>query len=53
MKELTQEDIKNILALISVAPIKGLEATGVAVLQQKLLGLLTPKEENVKNDNVQ
>lgn len=42
---LTQEDWKNILVLISKATISGGEATTVAVLQQKLSGLLTPQEE--------
>lgn len=45
MEKLTQEDIKNIIALISVAPIKGQEATTVAILQQKLLSLLTPTKD--------
>lgn len=54
---LTQEDIKNLLVLIAVAPIKGSEATTVAVLQQKLVALqanpIVTKEEpkqETKND---
>lgn len=46
--ELTQEDIRNIIALIGVAQIKGQEATTVALLQQKLLKLLEPKIENIQ-----
>jgi len=45
MQELNQEDYKNILALIGIAPIKGQEATTVAILQQKLSRLLTPEEK--------
>ena len=48
MNELTQEDIRNIIALISVAQIKGQEATTVALLQQKLLKLLEPKNEDIQ-----
>ena len=39
----TQEELKNILALINLAPIKGGEATTVALLQQKIVSLLTPE----------
>lgn len=46
MQKIEQEDIKNILNLISrVSDIKGAEALAVAVLQQKLQGML--KEEQV------
>ena len=41
-KELTQEDLNNILVLISKTPITGNEAITVAVLQQKIKGLLVP-----------
>lgn len=40
---LEQTDIKNLLALIAIAPIKGVEATTVALLQQKLNAMLTPE----------
>lgn len=40
---LEQLEIKNLLALIAIAPIKGQEATTVALLQQKLTGMLTPE----------
>jgi len=42
-----KEELKNILALINIAPIKGGEATTVAILQQKIVGLLTPQPEPV------
>lgn len=42
-KTLTDADIKNLLALINLAPIKGNEAVTVAILQQKLTGMLTPE----------
>ena len=42
MQTLTNEDYKNILALISRANITGQEATSVAILQQKLSKLLEP-----------
>jgi hypothetical protein len=48
---LTQEEIKNILVLISRAQITGQEATATAVLQQKLSGMLeapAPTEEPKK-----
>lgn len=48
MNTLTQEDYKNILALISNTPIKGGEAMVVAVLQQKLTKLLTPENPVAK-----
>ena len=48
---LTQEDLKNILALISNAPIRGQEATAVALLQQKLIALLEPKDEESKQQD--
>lgn len=40
--QLTPEDYKNIIALISRADIKGGEATAVAILQQKLSLLIEP-----------
>ena len=39
---LTPEDIKNIVALINAAPIKGLEAPTVTALLQKLESMLKP-----------
>lgn len=39
----TTEELKNILALINIAPIKGMEATTVALLQQKITQMLEPK----------
>lgn len=41
--QLTNEDIKNILVLISRANITGQEATATAILQNKLNKLLTPE----------
>jgi hypothetical protein len=41
----TIEELKNLLALVNIAPIKGQEAVTVAMLQQKILGLLEPKTE--------
>lgn len=43
--QFTQEEIKNILALINVAPIKGQEAFIVAQLQMKLNNLLTTTDK--------
>jgi hypothetical protein len=44
--QFTQEDLKNMLALINLAPIKGQEAVTVAILQQKIAKLIElPKEE--------
>lgn len=43
MDTLTNQDINNIIALINIAPIKGNEATTVAILQQKLTQMLTPE----------
>jgi len=40
MKTLNNEDIKNILALINLAPVKGSDAMTVALLQQKLSGMM-------------
>ncbi len=51
MNNFTPQDIQNIIALINLAPIKGGEATTVALLQQKLAGLLpaeTPAETKEK-----
>lgn len=42
MNNLTQEDLKNILALINNAPIKGGESLIVAALVQKLTSMLAP-----------
>ena len=44
----TPEELKNILALINIAPIKGNEATIVALLQQKISILLTPPAKTPK-----
>lgn len=44
MNNFSQEEIKNILALISKAPITGEGALTVALLQQKLAKLLEPEE---------
>ena len=43
-KDLTQEDIKNILVLIERTPLNGKEALAVAIIQEKLRALL-PVEE--------
>lgn len=51
---LTQEDIKNIIALINISQIKGQEAVTVALLQQKLLGMLkneAPKQQDTPKSN--
>lgn len=45
MNNLTQEDIKNILAVILIAPITGKEAVTIALLQQKLSGMLPKSTE--------
>lgn len=45
MNTLTEVDIKNLLALIASAPIKGNEAMTVALLQNKLQAMLTPIAE--------
>lgn len=45
MSPFTQEDLKNLLVLISKAQITGQDAMTVAVLQQKLTKLLTPDEK--------
>lgn len=42
----TQEELKNISVLINIAPIKGAEATTVALLQQKINNLLVLPSEN-------
>ncbi len=49
--EFTQEELKNILALINVAPIKGQEATTVAMLQQKIVGMLQATEKPVAKED--
>lgn len=41
---LNQEEIQNILAVMSKATITGAEATTVALLQQKLNAMLIPTE---------
>lgn len=51
MNQLTQEDYKNILALISRANITGQEATSVAILQQKLAKLLQPDAQEETKPN--
>lgn len=48
MTTLTQEDIKNILILINKAPLTGVEAATVVVLQQKLTAMLTPEESKAE-----
>ena len=49
MPQLTNEDIKNTIALIKAAPIKGVEALTVALLIQKYEGALeAPKAEEPK-----
>ncbi|MBL0320514.1 MAG: hypothetical protein IPP74_14660 [Alphaproteobacteria bacterium] len=40
MESLTQDDIRNIIALINAAPIKGMEAGTVLAIQQKLFKML-------------
>jgi hypothetical protein len=41
-EQLTQEDYKNLLAMMAVAPINGSQALTVAILQQKINNLLIP-----------
>lgn len=50
--QFSNEDLKNIAALISNSPIKGGESLVVALLLQKIGSLLTPevKKETEKND---
>lgn len=43
MNQFTQEELKNILGLINLAQISGKEAITVAVLQQKIMKMLTPE----------
>lgn len=43
--QFTQEDLKNILVLISNSPIKGGEAEVVVLLKQKITKMLTPEVE--------
>lgn len=40
----TQEELNNLLILISNGDIKAKDALAVALLQQKIAGLITPKE---------
>jgi hypothetical protein len=49
MNNLTEQDIKNLLAIIAIANIKGSEALTVAILQKKLESMLTPVAEDVPN----
>lgn len=46
----TQEELKNIKALIGIAPIKGTDALTVALLLQKIEGLLTPEPKKEEKD---
>lgn len=49
---LTQEDIKNLIALVNAAPIKGVEAGVVVGLQEKLNSLLDkPKNDGTNSGN--
>ncbi|MCK9371026.1 hypothetical protein M0R04_14035 [Candidatus Dojkabacteria bacterium] len=48
MNQFSQEELKNILALIGTAPITGKDALVVALLQQKITGLLIPQPTEVK-----
>lgn len=48
MEKLTQEDYKNILALIARANITGQEAMAVAILQNKLNKFINAKETGAK-----
>ena len=48
MEQFTKEELNNILALISRAQITGQEATATAILQQKIVGLMTPPVEEKK-----
>lgn len=50
MQNLTQEDIKNTIVLISKAEIKGAEALPVAVLLQKYNSMLVPKTDTKPNE---
>jgi hypothetical protein len=43
MNTLSQEELRNILALIARANISGQEAMAVAVLQQKINTMLAPE----------
>lgn len=40
--QFTQTEIKNLLELVNIAPIKGIEAMTVVLLQQKLQNMLQP-----------
>ena len=48
--QFTNEELTNILALINRSQIQGQEATVVAILQQKIAGLLKPVEKEDKKD---
>lgn len=43
METFTQEELRNIAALISIAPITGKDAVPVALLQQKISTMLQPE----------
>ena len=42
--QFTQEELKNILALINLAQIKAADATTVAILQQKIFKMIEPEK---------
>ncbi len=46
----TQEELKNIIALIALAPIKGSDAYTVALLQEKLSKLLVVEPVTEKKE---
>lgn len=43
MEQFTSEELRNLAALINIAPIKGSESVTVALLLQKISTLLIPK----------
>jgi len=46
----TNDELKNIKALIGIAPIKGTDALTVALLLQKIESLLVPEPKEEKKD---
>lgn len=42
----SENDLQNLLKLINLAPIKGSDAPGVVLLQQKIISLIKNANEN-------
>ena len=53
MEQFSQEELNNLIVLINRSNITGQESEHVAMLKQKIIGLITPKKDDKSIEEVE